>query len=115
MIGILRKSGLVIIGVYLIGWIIALIGLGLGQDWCKDHLFLLDQASPDGSGLPVYTLLAHETGKNCRTLYRCAPRRAWLNQLSMRVLARSLARPEHGNANSATSCTLRCLQRQART
>ena len=65
----LRKSGLGIIAVYLVGWIVALVGLAMGQDWCKDHLFLLDSLP---GGLPVYTLLAHETGKDCRTLYRCA-------------------------------------------
>jgi hypothetical protein len=65
----LRTVGFAALVLYLIGWIIALIGLALGQHWCKDHLSLFG-ALPAGS--LNYTLLAHEPGDKCRKLYRCA-------------------------------------------
>ena len=45
------------------------VGLGLGQDWCKDHLSLFSQLP---AGTLNYTLLAHEPGSKCKKLYRCA-------------------------------------------
>ena len=45
------------------------VGLGLGQDWCKDHLSLFSQLP---AGTLNYTLLAHEPGSECKKLYRCA-------------------------------------------
>ena len=74
----LCQAGLLINVFYLIGWIVALIGLALSQDWCADNLDVIEQSEARAiqAGLgegPGYTFLAHEHGSKCSAFYRCAP------------------------------------------
>lgn len=74
----LCQVGILINILYLIGWVVALIGLALSQDWCADNQALIDasEAQARAAGLgegPGYTFLSHERGTKCRSLYRCAP------------------------------------------
>lgn len=47
---------------YLIGWVITMVGLAVSQNWCEDHADL-----PLAS---AHTFLSHEVGKDCKTLLR---------------------------------------------
>jgi hypothetical protein len=64
----MRKSalgpGLLINLFYLLGWVIALVGLAITQRWCKTHI-------PETRVYQIQrTFIASEIGKNCRVLFR---------------------------------------------
>jgi hypothetical protein len=50
--------------IFLVGWLLTLIGLSLVQKWCKDNEDLAD------SFMSEFTSI--ELGKDCRKFYRCA-------------------------------------------
>lgn len=51
--------------IYLLGWILALIGLALEQKWCRDH-------TGSAAGWTVLGLTANTVGDKCSKLFRFA-------------------------------------------
>jgi len=64
-----REAGLAANAVYFIAWIIALAGLSVCQDWCKDHDVLLRTMQRNGQ-LVGMAFLANEVGDDCSDLFR---------------------------------------------
>lgn len=55
---------------YLVGWILSLIGLGLIQDECKD---MLEDNQPLSVGLGSVPFFTEPVGEDCKKGIRCVP------------------------------------------